>query len=157
LTAIILIAFVIGGNTTVFSMVHGILTKPARGVRATRLVTLESRVAGRVSEPAHSYPDYVDYASSSTTVRSLLGFVFERFTLTLPGASYAVHGGLITNNDITLGTAVTFAAGVLFTDRQAGSTPGLVAIHQLRIWQEQFHGSGEVIGQAVMLNGHPPP
>src|ERR1043165_5674066 len=48
LTAAALVAAVIGGNTTLFSMIHGILTKPARGVLATRLVTFEPRVAGRV-------------------------------------------------------------------------------------------------------------
>src|SRR4029079_16078353 len=32
-TAIVLIALVIGGNTTIFSMVHAILAKPAPGVR----------------------------------------------------------------------------------------------------------------------------
>src|SRR5439155_25005939 len=39
-TAAILIALVIGGNTTIFSMVHGILAKPAPGIVADRLVTL---------------------------------------------------------------------------------------------------------------------
>jgi hypothetical protein len=44
LTALTLIALVIGGNTTMFSIVHGVLTKPARGVRASRLVVLRSNV-----------------------------------------------------------------------------------------------------------------
>jgi hypothetical protein len=39
-TAVMLIALVVGGNTTIFSMVHGMLTKPARGIVADRLVTV---------------------------------------------------------------------------------------------------------------------
>jgi hypothetical protein len=31
-TAVVLIALVIGGNTTIFSIVHGLLTKPAPGI-----------------------------------------------------------------------------------------------------------------------------
>ena len=39
-TAIVLIALVIGGNTTVFSIAHGILRKPAPGVHADDLATV---------------------------------------------------------------------------------------------------------------------
>ena len=40
LTATILIALVIGGNTTVFSIAHGVLAKPSAGVHAPRLATV---------------------------------------------------------------------------------------------------------------------
>src|SRR6185503_19020996 len=96
-TAILLIGLVIGGNTTIFSMVYGILTKPARGVQASRLVTLSSSVNG-VPDPAHNYRDYLEYVSNTRTVRSLLGHQFERFTLTLPTGSFAFRGALVTDN-----------------------------------------------------------
>ena len=57
-TAVLLIALVIGGNTTVFSIAHGILAKPAPGVTAPRLVTLSwIDDKGRV-EPFNSYVAY---------------------------------------------------------------------------------------------------
>ena len=153
-TAIMLIALVIGGNTTIFSMVHGILTKPARGVHASGLVTLGSSVNGR-PDPDHSYPEYLEYAASSTTVRSLLGHQFERFTLTLPTGSFAIRGGLVTNNYFeTLG--VELLRGRTFTDDETRlDAAGLVAVVSYRLWQEQFLGAENVIGQAVVLNGHP--
>ena len=40
LTATVLIALVIGGNTTVFSIAHGVLAKPSVGVHAPRLATV---------------------------------------------------------------------------------------------------------------------
>lgn len=40
LTAIVLIALVIGGNTTIFSAVHGLLSKPAPGVQPEGLVSI---------------------------------------------------------------------------------------------------------------------
>jgi predicted permease len=153
-TAILLIALVIGGNTTIFSMVHGILTKPARGVQASRLVTLGSTINGR-PEPTHSYPEYLEYVSASTTVRPLLAYGFERFTLTMPAGSFAFRGGLVTNNYFgTLG--VQLLRGRAFTDdeNRLGAS-GLVAVVSYRVWQEQFHGAEDVIGQAVVLNGHP--
>src|SRR5205807_2392362 len=43
LTAVALIAVVIGGNTTIYSIVHAVFSKPAPGVEAHRLVTLDVR------------------------------------------------------------------------------------------------------------------
>ena len=54
LTAVTLIALVIGGNTTVFSIIHGILTKPAPGVQATGLVKLDLFINGSPYNGGHS-------------------------------------------------------------------------------------------------------
>ena len=153
-TAILLIGLVIGGNTTIFSMVYGILTKPARGVEASRLVTLSSSVNGE-PDPGHSYQDYLEYASRSTTVRSPLANQFDRFTLTLATGSFAFRGARVTNNYFTT-LGVPLARGRAFTDsenRLDGS--GLVAVISYRVWREQFRGAEDIIGQAVILNGHP--
>jgi len=153
-TAILLIGLVIGGNTTIFSMVYGILTKPARGVQSSRLVTIGSSVNGQ-PDPAHTYRDYLEYATNIKTVRSLLGHQFERFTLTLPTGSFAFRGALVTNNYFeTLG--VPLVRGRIFTDSESGlDDSGLVAIVSYRVWQDQFRGAEDVVGQHVMLNGHP--
>jgi predicted permease len=155
LTAIVLIALVIGGNTTIFSAVNGILRKPARGVQATRLVTLQSQVDGQPPRPNHSYPDYLDYVSASTSVRPLLGYAFERFTITLPNGSYAVRGGMVTSNYFEA-LGVDLVRGRSFSSQESGlDASGLVAVIGYRFWQEQLGGKEEAIGQPVALNGHP--
>ena len=153
-TAILLIGLVIGGNTTIFSMVYGILTKPARGVQASRLVTLGSSVNGQ-PDPAHNYRDFVEYVSNAKTVRSLVGNQSERFTLTLPTGSFAFRGALVTNNYFeTLG--VPLVRGRAFSESESRlDASGLVAVVSYRVWQDQFHGTEDILGQSVMLNGHP--
>ena len=94
-TAVALIALVIGGNTTIFSIVHGLLTKPATGIEADRLVSLGWIVDTQPVHPTDSYPNYLEVTAESRTVRPLLAFQFERFTLSLEHGSYAVHGGLV--------------------------------------------------------------
>lgn len=42
-TAVALIALVVGGNTTIYSLVHALIAKPSPGVTADRLVTLAMR------------------------------------------------------------------------------------------------------------------
>ena len=64
-------------------MVHAVLTKPAPGVRADGLVTLELRVDGRPVGPEHSYPDYLEYVTQTTTVSPLLAMQFQRFVASI--------------------------------------------------------------------------
>jgi hypothetical protein len=49
--AVLLVALVIGGNTTLFTVVYGILKKPAPGVTADRLVRLNWRTTEASSSP----------------------------------------------------------------------------------------------------------
>ena len=53
LTSTILIALVIGGNTTVFSIAHGVLAKPSPGVHAPRLATVSWVAENGVRAPDH--------------------------------------------------------------------------------------------------------
>ncbi|HEU4938883.1 MAG TPA: ABC transporter permease [Vicinamibacterales bacterium] len=152
-TAIALIALVIGGNTTIFSIVHGLLTKPAPTVTARGLVSLGWAVDRQPVHPVDSYANYLDVAAQSHTVRPLLGFQFERFTLTYRDGSYAVHGAAVSPNYFeTLGVALV--RGRAFTDDEGGSS-ALTAVVSHRIWTERFQQREDVIGQSIALNGHP--
>jgi len=153
LTAIALIALVIGGNTTIFSIVHGLLTKPAPAIAARGIVSLGWSVDRQAVHPVDSYANYVDVAAQSRTVRPLLAFQFERFTLTHRDGSYAVHGGLVTPNYFdTLG--LTLPQGRAFTEGEAKSSALTVVISD-RFWLEHFHRAADAIGQSVALNGFP--
>jgi len=154
LTAASLVALVIGGNATLFSMINGLLTKPARAVRSAGLVTLEPRMAGRVGF-GFSYPDYLDYVSRTGVLKQLLACDFATFTLTVPDGTYAVRGTKVTPNYFdTLGVALV--KGRSFSDREGSSAAsGLTAIVSYRVWQEQLHGVEDVIGKAVAVNGRP--
>jgi hypothetical protein len=93
LTAVLLIALVVGGNTTVFSAVRGVLTRPANGVIGERLVTIKHTAPGRMlSDPYVSFPNYRDYASQSTTVRGLAGWADERLTVGVASGSLSRTG-----------------------------------------------------------------
>lgn len=154
--AIALIALGIGGNTAIYSMIHGILTKPAPGMNGERLVTLGVMVDGRVEigDPSESYLNYLDYASESRTLRSIAAIrPAPRFTMGLANGTYEVRGQLISGNFFdTLG--VRIVKGRQFTleeERGAGPLPAIIAWH---VWQNQFQGADNVIGQPIVLNGH---
>jgi predicted permease len=154
-TAVVtLIALVIGGNTTVFSILHGILTKPAPGVQVSGLVTLDLIVDGIPNNGGNSYPNYLDYAAQSTTVHPLVVADYERFTLTVPNGSYALRGDLVSTNYFdTLGVRPIAGRAFIGEDDRAQAS-GLPTVVSERVWQRQFAGAPDVVGQAIALNGH---
>jgi predicted permease len=153
-TAAILIALVIGGNTTVYSFVHSLITKPAPGVTGENLVTLS--VVGQPADPLSAgFMDYVTLLNQIRTVNPLIGFRMERLTLAFKDSNWAFIGDSVTPNYFeTLG--VQFAKGRPFTrDENSLSSPGLAVILSFRVWQEQFHGVEDVVGRSVFVNGYP--
>ena len=64
-TAIVLIALVIGGNTTVFSIAHGILRKPTPGVHADDLATVSWVTADGNVQSHNSYRAYLHFSNTA--------------------------------------------------------------------------------------------
>jgi predicted permease len=153
-----LLMLVIGGNTTIFSVVHGLMTKPAPGVQADRLVSLEFRVEGGpldYERDIDSYPNYVDIAAQAQTIRPLLAFQFERLTLVARDGSYAVSGALASSNYFDV-LGVRLAKGRPIADEEGRvDAAGLTAVISHRVWQTHFRGAEDVLGQSIVLNGHP--
>jgi putative ABC transport system permease protein len=152
-TAILLVALVIGGNTTVFSIAHGILNKPAPGVQGAGLVRLNwIDGTGRIVNSA-SYPNFEDLAEQSHTVRPMVAADFHQFTLSHADGSYAIDGAAVSREYFaTLG--VDLVRGRAFSDSESrGRTTELAAIISHRAWLEYFEGADDVIGRPMLLNG----
>ena len=153
LMAIVLIALVIGGNTVIFSIVHGLLTKPAPAVPVSDVVSLGWSIDRQPVHPTDSYANYLEVAAQAQTVRPMLAFQFDRFTLTHRDGSYAVHGAIITPGYFdTLG--LTLARGRAFTEDEARASE-LTAVISYRFWAEHFQQRDDAIGQRIVLNGQP--
>ncbi|MGH9175326.1 MAG: ABC transporter permease, partial [Vicinamibacterales bacterium] len=154
-TAILLVALVIGGNTTIYSIVRNILTRPASGVEADGLVCINqvSPDSDRLG-PYLSYPNYLDYAAQSRTVRRLSGWSSERLTLGVDSGSYAVYGAFVTSGYFeTLG--VRMAAGRALRPDDDRLETGLVAVISDRIWSDRFERAHDVVGRRITVNGNP--
>src|SRR5262245_3585271 len=139
LTAATLIALVVGINTTIFSVVNSMVTKPAPGIDRTDLVRIAA--ANRPGIPYFSYPDYIDYRAQSTTLQSLTAFTNGRVTLTSDRGSYAVWAAAVEANYFdTVG--VRPARGRAFTDVEGRTVDAseMPAILSDRAWQEYFGG-----------------
>jgi predicted permease len=153
-TAVILIALVIGGNTTVFSIAHGIISKPAPGVRATGLTTL-SWVAENGDIETHTEHRVFAHFQEQSTALQIAAVDFQRVTLTHDNGSYAARLGIVSPNYFdTLG--VRLVKGRSFTREEAErGTSGLVVVIGHHVWQSYFGGIDNIVGQVVAVNGQP--
>lgn len=150
--AILLIALVIGGNATVYSMVNSILVSPASGVTRDDLVVIrhvDPQV--RINDPFVSFPNFEDYARHSTTVTGLSGWNTLRLTLGTPTGNFAIFGGLVTANYFeTFGVDVVRGRGLVASDDDAPE--GLAVVISHRLWQERFSLSEDVVGSPITIN-----
>jgi predicted permease len=153
--AILLIALVIGGNATVYSMVNSILVSPATGVTRDDLVVIRHvDPAARLNDPFVSFPNFEDYARHTTTMTGLAGWNTLRLTLGTPTGNFAIFGGVVTTRYFdTFGVEVVRGRGLVASDDDA--TDGLAVVISHRLWQERFQLSEDVIGSPIDINRAP--
>lgn len=153
--AILLIALVIGGNATVYSMVNSILVSPASGVNRDDLVVIRHVDPGvTITDPFVSLPNFEDYARHSTTVRDFAAWNGQRMTLGTPTGNFALFGGLVTTNYFDT-FAVKIALGRGFVARDDHAPDGVVVIISHRVWQERFNLAEDVVGRPITINRVP--
>jgi predicted permease len=153
LAAIFALAFGIGANTAIFSLVNAALLRPLPGVEAPdRLVLLERIQRGRLSYN-FGYPDYLDYRDRNQTFSDLVAHVGTPLSFS-NGTTEQIRGGLMTGNYFsTLG--VRPALGRLISpadDVQSDGQP--VAVLSYGFWQRAFGADKQVIGRGMTINGH---
>jgi hypothetical protein len=154
-TAILLVALVIGGNATVFSMARGILARPSPGVHAGGLLTVSWVAEDGFIETHNAYHVYRHFSERTTTLASIAAHDLRRITLMHDNGSYAVRAGIVSPNYFeTLG--VRIVKGRSFTaDEATRGTFGLVVVISHDLWRTTFQAMDGIAGHAITLNGQP--
>ena len=152
-TAAILIALVIGINTTIFSMVNGMVRRPAPGVTADDLVKIA--LADRPGAGFFSFPDYLEYQKQTKTLRAVTAITNRRVTMTTDRGSYQMFLTAVDVNYFET-VDVPIALGRAFGPSDAQTVPsGVPAIISDDAWRNYFDRDPSVIGRAIEVNGFP--
>lgn len=80
------------GNATVYGLAHAVLTKPARGVDAQDLVTIQRVDPGEATRPLHQYSDVEVFRSSARTLRNIAAVRLEPLVLRVGPITDVVRG-----------------------------------------------------------------
>ena len=154
--AVLTLALGIGANTAVFSVVHGVLLRPAPVDAIDGLVMVwETDRASQTTREPGSLPDYLDYRDRARTLESLGALIAGELNLTPPGGEPSrLAGARVTHNLLPL-LGVAPIAGRAFTsgDDQPGSAP--VVLLSDSLWRRIFNRQPSAIGQTLSLNDEP--
>ena len=154
LTVVLLLAFGIGANSAMYSVLHAVLLRPIPGVeRPEELVRVRRTQNGRV-QSNQSYPDYLDFRDRTTTLAGLAAERTGQMLLAGPSAQM-VPASIVSGNYFQV-LGVRAAAGRLLNpedDRVPGGHS--VAVLSEVYWRRQYAGDPQAIGKTIVLNRHP--
>ncbi|HET9514670.1 MAG TPA: ABC transporter permease [Gemmatimonadales bacterium] len=156
LVAVVTLALGIGANTAIFSVIDGVLLRPAPLADADRLVVVweTDRGSGTTREPA-SWPDYLDFQRDSRTLSALAAVSGTDVSL-LPqgGDPIRVSGARTTANYFPL-IGITPILGRTFSQEEDRPDGPLVVLLSERIWRDRFQADRSVLGASIRLNDQP--
>jgi putative ABC transport system permease protein len=151
---VVTLALGIGANTTIFSLIHGVLLRPfpyAEPNRLIRLHTESAAVMGNLREA--SVFDFQDWRSQNRTFEDLAAYWSFVNTLSGQGGAQSVLMTFATPQLFEV-LSVRPVVGRVFTpeeDRIGGPVNQVVL--SFGLWQTRFGGRLDAIGQAIKLRG----
>lgn len=151
--AVLSLALGIGANTTIFSMVNGLLVRPLPYREAERLVIVaETKPKQGIEESSMSFPNVTDYKNRSRSFESFAAFNRRHFNLAGENEPERVQG-LSTSANLFATLGVMPAAGRDFLPEEdlPGAPP--VVIISDNLWRNRLGSDRNVIGKTLRLNG----
>jgi len=149
----------IGANTVIFSLIDGILLRPAAIPRAHELVTFDTAASRVTKFGDSSYLDYVDYAKQTKDFSGMV--VYRRVTVGMTPQvegshvrSTVVWGLLVSGNYFSVLEVPPILGRNFLSDEDQAVGKSPVAIISYNLWQRTFNGDPRIVGSSVKLNGH---
>ncbi len=154
-TAVIVatLALGIGVNTAVYSVVYGVLFQPLPFADPNRIVMLQGASGERPpSIFGNSLEDFRDITRDARSFAALGIAGYWTFNLTDLDVPQRIVGSAVSGSFFqTLGTQPLLGRWITEADDHAGAPVTIVLSHAL--WQRQFGGRADIIGQDVRPNG----
>jgi putative ABC transport system permease protein len=152
--AVLTLAFGIGTNTAIFSMVNALLLHPYRFHNLDSLVLLweshgidEGPDARRISSG-----DATDLRANSRLFEDIATYQCPEFNLSSAGRVDVAWGCRVSANFLAmLGAAPTLGRLFSSNEETPGADQSVIVSH--RLWQSRFAGDSQLIGKTIRLNG----
>lgn len=151
-TAVLALALGIGGTTTIFSVVYGVLLKPLPFHEPGRLVALSHHGPG--IEMSQGPATYFTYRDNQRAFEDIGAWDRQEVSITGRGEPERVEVLAVTDGTLPL-LRVRPILGRLFTeeDDRPGSPVRAILTHGY--WQRKFGGARDVIGRVLEIDGEP--
>jgi predicted permease len=156
--AIISLAFGIGANTAIFTLIDQVLLRLLPVKDPQQLVLLWGRGPHYGSNNGRhplSYPMYEDFRDHNQVFSGMFCTYPMAFSVSSDGRTDRVDGELVSGTYFPV-LGVTPALGRVFNptdDRDPGGEP--YAVLSYRYWLSRYAANPDVIGKSILVNGYP--
>jgi predicted permease len=142
-------------NTTVFSIINGLLLRTLPVPHAEQIQVLAMKQQGAEGFQMFSYPDYQDIRGQAASFAEVFGYRTTLVSVIAEGKGDHCVLSRVTGNYFSA-LAVKPALGRLILPGE-GQSPGAdpVLVLGYAYWQKRFGGDKSVIGNQVEVDGHP--
>ncbi len=153
--AVLALALGVCANTTIFSLINGLVLRPLTGVKdPDGLVAVYTSDFSSGLYGGSSFPDYIDFRNQADAFEGLAAS--DQAVLNATGETEAerLRGAIVTGNYFdVLGVRAQLGRTLQAADDQATTTQPVVISDSL--WQRRFNADPAVIGQTLRLNSKP--
>lgn len=157
IVAVVTLSLGIGVNTAIFSMVDWLMLRPLPVPNAKQLVYLAMRHKSGYASNGFSYPNFEDIRQQTGSIFSSVAGVqmVQIDGLDVDGTTAPFWTNYVTGDFFSMmGVRPALGRFILPSeDRKADADPVLVISYAC--WQSRFHGTADVIGKTVKVDGNP--
>ncbi len=155
LIAVLSLAFGIGANTAIFSVVNAVLLNPLPGMKEPH--QLVRVIGGDPSDKNNQYPlapaDFLDVKQNGGGVfEAIAAFTWGIYNLTSHGEPESVIGWRIQSDYFKI-AGIQPQHGRLFTPEEHEPGAEAVALLGHKLWQRRFGGDPKIVGEQIRING----
>jgi predicted permease len=149
--AVLTLALGIGANTTLFSVVNGVLLNPLPYPHSEQLVTVYASTPGFEQGPL-VYLNFLDWQRDTRTFSSMALYRNQNYNVAFTAEAERLSGYMISADFFsTLGVQPILGRTFRSEDDQLGAAP--VVVLGGGLWSRKFGSSPDVIGKSLTLNG----
>lgn len=155
--AVLTLALGIGANTTVLSVVSGLILRKPPVRDPNRLLTVTSKNPANVfaADRSHvSVADYLDWRSQAADFSSMASAAFGDFTIS--GGDFTpefIHGARVSANFFEV-MEVQPVIGRLFLPGEDQPGKDQAVLISAQLWNGTFGGDPHVLGRTIKINGN---
>ncbi len=150
LIALLTVAFGVGANTAIFSVINAVLLRPLPYDESERLALYNER-SPQMDGMSISWPNYTDWRAQQRVFEEMAVFNRGDYNLTGSGEPERILAGQVTASLFTT-LRVRAALGRVFTadEDKPGGPPVVILSHGL--WQRRFAGDPQIVGKTLNFN-----
>lgn len=154
LTAVLTLALGVGANTTVFSMINGLLLRPLPVPESGRLVVIAAWMGGPQPNYGLSEPLYRGLAGQHGALGTVFAFNGTPFQVRSGSSTEVIYGQYVSGTFFDALETPPLLGRTLNThdDSRGGDPAGFAVVISEALWTDRFHRDTAILGQRMVIN-----